>query len=67
MGVAVSAGSACSSGKVGESTVLKAMGLAPELARGAIRISIGPETTDGDIAAFLAAWRKIHGGASLAA
>lgn len=67
MGVAVSAGSACSSGKVGASTVLSAMGLAPEIARGAIRISLGPETTDDDITAFLAAWRKIHGGASLAA
>lgn len=67
MGVAVSAGSACSSGKVGESTVLAAMGLAPDLARGAIRISIGPETTDDDIGALISAWRKIHGGASLAA
>ena len=67
MGVAVSAGSACSSGKVGASTVLSAMGLAPEIARGAIRVSLGPETTEDDIAAFLAAWRKIHGGASLAA
>jgi cysteine desulfurase len=43
------------------------MGLAPDLARGAIRISIGPETTDDDIGALISAWRKIHGGASLAA
>lgn len=66
-GVAVSAGSACSSGKVSESPVLRAMGLPPEIAQGAIRVSLGPTTTDDDIAAFLAAWRKIHGGASLAA
>ncbi len=66
MGVAVSAGSACSSGKVGESTVLTAMGLPPEIARGAIRVSLGPTTTDDDITAFLAAWRKVHGSASLA-
>jgi cysteine desulfurase len=67
MGVAVSAGSACSSGKVGESTVLAAMGLAPEIARGAIRVSLGPDTTDDDITSFIAAWRKVHGSASLAA
>jgi cysteine desulfurase len=67
MGVAVSAGSACSSGKVGESTVLWAMGLAPEITRSAIRVSLGSDTTDDDITAFLAAWRKVHGSASLAA
>lgn len=66
-GIALSAGSACSSGKVSESSVLSAMGLAPDVARGAVRISFGTDTTDDDIAAFLAAWRKIHGGASLAA
>lgn len=62
-GIAVSAGAACSSGKVGESHVLRAMGLSPEIARTAIRVSLGPETTDDDIAAFLAAWREVHGGA----
>ncbi len=66
-GIAISAGSACSSGKVSESPVLSAMGLAPDIARSAVRISIGPDTTDDDIAAFLAAWKSIHGGASLAA
>ncbi len=40
-GVAVSAGAACSSGKVGTSHVLEAMGLAPEIARSAIRVSLG--------------------------
>ncbi len=58
-GLAVSAGSACSSGKVAESHVLVAMGLPAALTRAAIRISIGPTTTEQDIAAFLAAWANI--------
>lgn len=48
-GVAVSAGSACSSGKVRASHVLQAMGMDSETAGEAIRISIGPTTTDEDI------------------
>jgi cysteine desulfurase len=40
-GVAVSSGSACSSGKVKRSHVLAAMGVEPDLARGAIRVSLG--------------------------
>jgi cysteine desulfurase len=59
-GVAVSSGSACSSGKVGASHVLDAMGVAPALARGAIRISTGPATTEADINAFLSAWDKFN-------
>lgn len=66
-GVAVSAGAACSSGKVGASHVLGAMGFVPEIARSAIRVSLGADTTDDDIAAFVAAWREIYGGASIAA
>lgn len=66
-GVAVSAGSACSSGKVGASHVLQAMGLGPEIASGTIRISLGPETTKDDIAAFVAAWQSIAGKPALAA
>jgi cysteine desulfurase len=66
-GVALSAGSACSSGKVGASHVLRAMGIAPGLARGAIRVSLGPTTTDEDIAAFLAASDTILRTAALAA
>jgi cysteine desulfurase len=58
-GVAVSAGAACSSGKVGTSHVLAAMGLPPTLARSAIRISLGHGTTEHDIASFLAAWSHI--------
>jgi cysteine desulfurase len=52
-GVALSAGSACSSGKVGPSHVLKAMGYADT--EGALRVSIGHETTDAEIQRFAAA------------
>jgi cysteine desulfurase len=55
-GVAVSSGSACSSGKVEASHVLTAMGVAPELAHGAIRVSLGFGTTRADIEMFLDAW-----------
>ncbi|MEN3145900.1 cysteine desulfurase family protein [Neorhizobium sp. IRAMC:178] len=58
-GIALSAGSACSAGKVGESHVLTAMGHDPKL--GALRISLGPETTQDDIARALAAFAKIAG------
>lgn len=66
-GIAISAGAACSSGKVGESHVLRAMGLSAEVARSAIRVSLGPQTTAQDLAAFLAAWKRICGSTSLAA
>ncbi|MDO6963149.1 cysteine desulfurase family protein [Rhizobium alvei] len=56
-GVALSAGSACSSGKVGESQVLKAMGFDPRM--GALRISMGETTTDDDIAMALEAFRRV--------
>lgn len=49
-GVALSAGSACSSGRVGPSHVLKAMGFAAN--DGALRVSIGPSTTEEEIVAF---------------
>ena len=58
-GVAVSSGSACSSGKVQPSHVLGAMGVDPLLARGAIRVSIGYSTKDEDIERFLSAWTKL--------
>lgn len=57
-GIAVSAGAACSSGKVGPSRVLAAMGVDPALALAAIRISLGPTTTENDIAAVIAAWTR---------
>lgn len=66
-GVAVSAGAACTSGKVGANSVLEAMGLGPDIARCAVRVSLGPQTDEDDIAAFLAAWEKIAGRAALAA
>lgn len=66
-GFAVSAGSACSSGKVGASHVLTSMGVDPVLARAAIRLSLGPDTTSDDIAAFLAAWKDIACQPALAA
>lgn len=59
-GVAVSSGSACSSGKVAKSHVLAAMGVAPEISQAAIRVSLGWDTTDNDIEHFIAAWRKIR-------
>jgi cysteine desulfurase len=55
-GIAVSAGAACSSGKVGASHVLAAMGLSPQLAGAAIRISLGHGSTEHDVARFLDAW-----------
>jgi cysteine desulfurase len=58
-GVAVSSGSACSSGKVTPSHVLAAMGVSPELGRGAIRVSLGYATTDEDVGTVLKAWAKL--------
>lgn len=55
-GVAVSSGSACSSGKVAPSHVLKAMGVPEDLARCAIRVSLGPTTADDEIDRFIAIW-----------
>lgn len=60
-GIAVSSGSACSSGKVQPSHVLAAMGVPLELARGAIRISLGWNTSESDVDFFLQAWRKLAG------
>ncbi len=57
-GLAVSSGSACSSGKVASSHVLAAMGVPAEIARGALRVSTGPTTTQQDVEAFLAAWSQ---------
>ena len=58
-GIAVSAGSACSSGKMKASHVLEAMGVAPDVAGGFLRFSFGPETSDADIERFLGEWRHI--------
>ncbi len=58
-GIAVSSGSACSSGKVQPSHVLEAMGYGKELAQGAVRLSLGWSTSEADIDLALQAWRKL--------
>jgi cysteine desulfurase len=58
-GIAVSSGSACSSGKVQPSHVLAAMGFSRELAEGAVRLSLGWSTSEADIDLALEAWRKL--------
>ena len=57
--IAVSSGSACSSGKVQPSHVLEAMGFSPEIAQGAVRLSLGWSTSGADIDRCLQAWRKL--------
>lgn len=57
-GFAISAGSACSSGKVRASGVLTAMGYDEATAMGAIRVSLGPETTEEQVLRFAEAWLK---------
>jgi cysteine desulfurase len=59
-GVAVSAGSACSSGKVSESKVLRAMGHDRFVASSAIRASIGRTTTEGEVARFVEVWSALY-------
>jgi cysteine desulfurase len=58
-GLAVSSGSACSSGKVTPSHVLAAMAVPEKLVSGAIRLSIGPSTSENEIDLFLQAWTKL--------
>jgi cysteine desulfurase len=58
-GIAVSSGSACSSGKVQPSHVLAAMGFDRDLAQGAVRLSLGWSTSKEDIDLALEAWRKL--------
>ena len=60
-GIAVSSGSACSSGKVQPSHVLEAMGFGRELAQGAVRLSLGWSSCEADIDRCLEAWRKLAG------
>ena len=61
-GVAVSAGSACSSGKVEPSHVLRASSLPDAISGCAIRVSLGWATREADIEAFLVAWRALYAG-----
>jgi cysteine desulfurase len=65
-GVAVSAGSACSSGKMKASEVLVAMDVPSDIAEGFIRVSFGPSSSEADVDRFLATWRAIHERASRA-
>jgi cysteine desulfurase len=59
-GVMVSAGAACSSGKVGPSHVLEAMGVGPDLAGSTIRVSLGWNSSEADVAHFLEAWTALY-------
>ena len=59
-GIAVSAGSACSSGKMKASAVLAAMNVPTEIAAGFIRVSFGPRTSEADVDRFLDEWRRIR-------
>jgi cysteine desulfurase len=58
-GIAVSSGSACSSGKISRSHVLEAMDVAPDLVAGGIRASLGWNSTAADVERFAAAWTQI--------
>ncbi len=58
-GISVSAGAACSSGKVGHSATLSAMRVDPTLARAAFRVSFGQGSTDADVSAFITVWETI--------
>ncbi len=59
-GFAVSSGSACSSGKVRASRALRAMGYDEGLATCALRVSLGPTTTEGEVLRFVEAWSAAH-------
>jgi len=59
-GFAVSSGSACSSGKVARSHVLAAMGVDDDLAKAAIRVSLGAENTAEEIDRLVSSWARIH-------
>ena len=65
-GIAVSAGSACSSGSMKKSHVHQAMGLAPEIAGSIIRVSFGPQTSEAEVDRFLTEWRRIKSRAAAA-
>lgn len=59
-GICVSAGSACSSGRIAASHVLEAMGIAAEHARSAIRLSTGWKTTQEELEGFFQAWTALY-------
>jgi cysteine desulfurase len=59
-GIAVSAGSACSSGKMKASEVLAAMNVPADVASGFLRVSFGPSTSEADVERFVGEWRRIR-------
>lgn len=59
-GIAISSGSACSSGKVAESHVLSAMNVDQGLRNNAIRVSTGAQTTEEEIEAFIKTWERLY-------
>ena len=59
-GVSVSTGTACSSGKTGASRAITAMGRGDEAPKGAIRVSLGKQSTEKDVEGFLSAWMKLR-------
>jgi cysteine desulfurase len=59
MGLSISSGSACSSGKVGPSHVLDAMGVPADLSGGALRLSLGWNSSAADIDAFLTGFGEV--------
>jgi cysteine desulfurase len=59
-GIMVSAGAACSSGKVGRSHVLTAMALPPDIASSTIRVSLGWSTNEADIDHFIQSWTALY-------
>lgn len=58
-GVCVAAGSACASGEPEPEVALVAMGIDAAAARGAVRVTLGPETTEADVDGFAAAWAEV--------
>ena len=59
-GIAISAGSACSSGTMKPSRVLEAMGVPTDVASCVIRVSLGPDTNEDEVDRFVAEWRRIR-------
>ena len=59
-GFSVSSGTACSSGKISESSLLKEMGYNEDLAHCSIRVSLGPNTKKSDIEAFIFSWKQLY-------
>lgn len=59
-GVSISAGAACSSGRIATSHVLKVMGIDEAIAQGVIRVSLGLETTEDEIDRFITLWKEIN-------